>query len=153
MEGLGIAANVIAVVDLSVKVADWCVEYCKSAKNAKDDIVRFRLEVIGLQSAADGVKELLSGPSRERLKASQQLCNSVRHSESELQAVYERLRPTSARGALTRLGLRTLRWPFQGREVERIVQNIARCTQAINHALQVDQTYEDLAKTTTVELT
>ncbi len=153
MEGLGIAANVIAVVDLSVKVADWCVEYCKSVRNAKDDIVRFRLEVIGLQSAANVVKELLAGPSGERLKASQQLCNSVRHSESELQAAYERLRPTSTREALTRLGLRTLRWPFQGRDVEKIMQNIARCTQAINHALQVDQTYEDLAKTTTVELT
>ncbi|KAL3952753.1 hypothetical protein ACCO45_012696 [Purpureocillium lilacinum] len=139
MEGLGIAANVIAVVDLSVKVADWCVEYCKSTKNAKDDIVRFRLEVIGLQSAANGVKELLTGPSGERLKVSQQLCNSVRHSESELQAVYERLRPTSAREVFTRLGLRTLRWPFQGKEVEKIVQNIVRCTQAINLALQADQ--------------
>ena len=70
MEGLGIAANVIAVIDLSVKVADWCVEYCKSVKNAKDDIVRFRLEVIGLQTAANGVKELLAGPSGERLKTS-----------------------------------------------------------------------------------
>ncbi|KAL3952672.1 hypothetical protein ACCO45_012615 [Purpureocillium lilacinum] len=140
MEGLGIAANVIAVVDLSVKVTDWCAEYCKSVKNAKDDIVRFRLEVIGLQTAANGVKELLAGPSRERLKASQQLCNSVRHSESELQAVYERLRPTSAREIFTRLGLRTLRWPFQGKEVEKIIQSIARCTQAINLALQVDQT-------------
>ncbi|GJN86817.1 hypothetical protein PLIIFM63780_010399 [Purpureocillium lilacinum] len=140
MEGLGIAANVIAVVDLSVKVADWCVEYCKAAKNAKHDIVRLRLEVIGLQTAANGVKELLAGPSRERLKASQQLCNSVRHSESELQAVYEWLRPTSAREVFTRLGLRTLRWPLQGKEVEKIVQNIVRCTQAINLALQVDQT-------------
>ncbi|GJN78683.1 hypothetical protein PLIIFM63780_002192 [Purpureocillium lilacinum] len=140
MEGLGVAANVIAVIDLSVKVADWCVEYCKSVKNAKDDIVRFRLEVIGLRSAANGVKELLAGPSGERLKASQQLCNSVRHSESELQAVYERLRPTSAREIFTRLGLRTLRWPFQGKEVEKIMQNIARCTQAINLALQIDQT-------------
>lgn len=153
MEGLGIAANVIAVVDLSVKVTDWCAEYCKSVKNAKDDIVRFRLEVIGLLTAANGVKELLAGPSRERLKASQQLCNSVQHSESELQAVYERLRPTSAREIFTRLGLRTLRWPFQGKEVEKIMQSIARCTQAINLALQVDQTYEGLAKTTTVELT
>jgi len=146
MEGLGIAANVIAVIDLSVKVADWCVEYCKSVKNAKDDIVRFRLEVIGLQTAANGVKELLAGPSGERLKTSQQLCNSVRHSESELQAVYDRLRPTSAREAFTRLGLRTLKWPFQGNEVEKIMQTIARCTQAINLALQVDQAYEDLAK-------
>jgi len=60
--------------------------------------------------------------------------------------VYERLRPTSAREALTRLGLRTLRWPFHGSEVEKIMQNIARCTQAINLALQVDQTYEGLAQ-------
>ncbi|OAQ74416.1 WD40 repeat-like protein [Purpureocillium lilacinum] len=140
MEGLGIAANVIAVVDLSVKVTALCVNYCKGVKKAKDDIVRLQLEVVGLQSAANSVQELLEGPSGGRLKTSQQLSNAVCHSQSELRAVYQRLRPTSAREAFTRLGFRTLRWPLHSKEVEQIVQNIVRYTQAINLALQVDQT-------------
>lgn len=92
MEGLGIAANVIAVVGLSAKVATVCVDYSKSVKNAKNEIARLHLEVVGLQSAANAVMELLMGPSGERLKASQQLCNTILHTESHLQAVHERPR-------------------------------------------------------------
>lgn len=140
MEGLGIAANVIAIVDLSAKVATLCVDYSKGVKNAKDDIARLRVEVAGLQTAAAGVSELLMGPSGERLKASQQLYNTVRRSESQLQAVYERLRPKSGREALARFGLRAFKWPLQSKEVEEIVLDIGRHAQAMNLALQVDQT-------------
>ncbi|PWI65022.1 hypothetical protein PCL_07434 [Purpureocillium lilacinum] len=140
MEGLGIAANVIAVVDLSVKVAALCVDYGKGVKNAKNDIVRLQLEVAGLQSAANGVQELLLGPSGRRLKSSEQLCNTVRHCQSQLQALFERLRPKTAPEALAPVGLRALKWPFQNKEVERIVQDMGRYAQAMNQALQVDQT-------------
>ncbi|OAQ62508.1 vegetative incompatibility protein HET-E-1 [Purpureocillium lilacinum] len=141
MEGLGVAASVIAVVELSAKVASLCLEYSKGVKNAKDDIARLRTEVVGLQSAAKSVDELLIGPSGERLKASQQLRNTVRESQAQLRTLHERLRPKTAREALTRLRLRALKWPFENSEVEKVIQDITRCTQAINLALQVDQTY------------
>ncbi|PWI65024.1 hypothetical protein PCL_07436 [Purpureocillium lilacinum] len=140
MEGLGVAANVIAVVDLSVKVAALCVDYGKGVKNAKNDIVRLHLEVAGLQNAANAVQELLRGPSGGRLITSKQLCNAIRHCQSQLQALFERLRPRTAPEALTPVSLRALKWPFQSKEVERIVQDMGRYAQVMNQALQVDQT-------------
>lgn len=141
MEGLGIVANVIAVVDLSVKVTALCVDYGKGVKNAKNDIVRLHLEVAGLQSAANGVRELLLGPCGGELKMSEQLCNAIRHCQSQLHALFERLRPSTAPEALTPVSLRALKWPFQSKEVERIVQDMGRYVQVMNQALQVDQTY------------
>ncbi|KAL3962997.1 hypothetical protein ACCO45_004520 [Purpureocillium lilacinum] len=147
MEGLGIAANVIALVELSAKVTSLCLDYSKAVKNAKNDIARLRREVIALQHAATNVDKLLIGPCGERLKTSQRMRFTVRDSQSHLEAVYERLRPKTAREALTRFGLRALKWPFECKEFEAIVQSLERCTQAVNLALQVDQTYSTLCHT------
>ncbi|CAH0019226.1 unnamed protein product [Clonostachys rhizophaga] len=38
LEGLGLAANIIAVIDLSAKVISWCSQYSKDVKNARNDI-------------------------------------------------------------------------------------------------------------------
>lgn len=141
MEGLGVAANAIAVVELSAKIASLCLQYSKGVKNAKHDIARLRREVVGLQNAAKSVDDLLTGPGTERLKASQQVRNTLHESELQLQALCDRLRPKTAREALTRLGFRALKWPFESNEVETIIQDVGRWTQAINMALQVDQTY------------
>ena len=40
MEGLGVAANVIAVVDISSKLVGWCVQYAQDVTNAKDEKAR-----------------------------------------------------------------------------------------------------------------
>lgn len=79
MEGLGVAANVIAVVELSTKVAFLCLEYSKGVTNAKDDIARLRGEVVGLRRVANSVDELLT--------------NIVQETQSQLQVLHERLRP------------------------------------------------------------
>jgi hypothetical protein len=38
MEGLGVAANVIAVIKLSAKVASVCLDYSRAVKHAAKDI-------------------------------------------------------------------------------------------------------------------
>jgi hypothetical protein len=58
-EALGLAASVIAVVQLSAKVASLCVEYYTNVKNARDDIIR-------LQREADGLKVTLKQVRRYR---------------------------------------------------------------------------------------
>ena len=45
MAELGLVANVIAVVDLSAKIASSCVQYSRVVKDAKADIDRFEREV------------------------------------------------------------------------------------------------------------
>lgn len=141
MEGLGVAASVIAVVELSAKVASLCFQYSKDVKKAKDDIERLCGEVINLENAATSVHQLLSGPNSAKLKASQQLVIAIRDSQSQLQRLRENLRPKTTRQAISRLGLRALKWPFQSKDVEKIIQDLGRCTQTMILALQVDQTY------------
>jgi hypothetical protein len=40
MDGVGSTASVIAVIDLSAKVASHCFQYLNEVKNAKSDIER-----------------------------------------------------------------------------------------------------------------
>lgn len=40
MDGLSVAANVVAVVEVSAKVASLCAQYCSAVKKSKQDITR-----------------------------------------------------------------------------------------------------------------
>ncbi|OLN83266.1 Vegetative incompatibility protein HET-E-1-like protein 7 [Colletotrichum chlorophyti] len=140
MEGLGIAVNVIAVVDLSAQIASICLQYSTDVKNARDDIARVIQEIDNLKVTADGALNLLKSPYGAILRTSHQLLGAVKRAESQLERLKAELRPRSTRKAMSRLGLRALKWPFQSKDVEKIVQEIARCTQTISTGLQIDQT-------------
>lgn len=49
MEGIGAAASIIAIVELSAKVASVILQYSKDVKNAGDDIHRLRKAVTDLK--------------------------------------------------------------------------------------------------------
>ncbi|KAH7120709.1 vegetative incompatibility protein HET-E-1 [Dactylonectria macrodidyma] len=137
LEGLGIAANVIAVVDLSAKVIGWCARYAQDVKHAKDDKTRLSQEVTRLNLASQNARGLLNGPQGLRLKASHALFLATADSESQLRHVEKLL---ASRHEPDKARLDALKWPFQSREVDAIVQDLRRCTEAIYSALQVDQT-------------
>ena len=140
MEGLGVAASVIAVVELSAKVASLCLQYCKDVKHAKDDIIRLRKQVIDLENVSASVAQLLDGPNGPKLKASQHLRAAMLECRIQLEWLHNTLTPKTARQAMSRLGLPSLKWPFQRKETDKIVQGLGRCNQSMSLALQVDQT-------------
>ena len=139
MEALGVAANVIAVVDISVKVLQVCSEYAKEAKNAKVEIQELRQEVENLRDTAQKVQQLFQSPQGTRLRASQDLLNKIKESLSILSDVNGKLQPPS-KHSLWRRGFRSLKWPFQSGEVHRIVGRLSRSSISISHILQVEQT-------------
>ena len=139
-EAIGVAGSVIAVVELSAKVASLCLQYSKDVKHAKGDILRLRRQVNDLGNVVDSVQQLLDGPGGQRLRSSQNLLVAVQDGRSQLQGLLETLRRTAGREAMSRLSLRSLKWPFQSKDAEQIVQDLGRCTQTISLALQVDQT-------------
>ena len=47
--GLGVAVRVIAVVEVSAKIASLCLEYSLAVKDAKTHITRLETEVKSLQ--------------------------------------------------------------------------------------------------------
>jgi len=140
MEGLGVAANVIAVIDLSAQVALLCFQYLTAVKDAKKDIERLQAEVSKIGDILREVQRLLHGPDGARLSASQQLCNSLKDCFLQLEKLEDQLAPGKARKAMSHFGLRALRWPFKTKDVEKIVTSLERCKQTFMVAIQVDQT-------------
>lgn len=141
MEAVGVAASITALIDLSAKIASVCLQYSKDVKNAKDDILRLLQEVNSLRSTSDDVKRLLDGPKGTRLKSSQKLSSAVNNSQCKLEKIRQELEPRGTRKAMSRVGIRALKWPFSSKDVEKSVQELTRCTQSMTLALQIDQTY------------
>jgi hypothetical protein len=140
MEGLGAAANVIAVVDLCAKVASFCYQYSLAVKHAKNDITRLQGELKSLRDVLGEVQQLLDGPDSAKLSASQKLLEALKDGFSQLKTLDERLNPGKARKAMSRLGVRALKWPFESKEVDKVINGLEKCKQTVSLALQVDQT-------------
>ena len=135
-EVFGTAASAIAVAESTLR----CLKYIKDVKNAEDDIVRIRTEVNHFKAASESVQELLDGPDRERLKASQQLRTTLDDGRQQLEQLQKKLAPSKKHAWIKRLGLRALKWPFESTDIEKVVETLARFTQMISLSLQVDQT-------------
>jgi Fungal N-terminal domain of STAND proteins len=141
MEGLGVAANVITVVELSAKVVSLCLEYSRRVKNAAKDIDRLLSELKSLQDVLEKVRQLMDGPNSSRLAISQGLRMGLDTSISELEMLNQQLEPSTGRKRMSRFGLRALKWPFKSEEVEKIIRRLDRCKQSIALGLQLDETW------------
>ena len=78
MEAVGAASSVIAVIELSAKVASLCLEYSRAVKNARDDIIRLQCEIDHLKDVLVEVTQLLDGPNGGKLSASQKLLGALK---------------------------------------------------------------------------
>lgn len=139
-EALGVASSVIAVVDLSAKVLSLCLQYSREVKNAKDDIERLREEVTYFQSTTEQLGILIQGPRGQELNASQQLESTIEDADLTLRKLAQELQPSTSRKAMSRIGVRALKWPFESKAIEGTIQHLARCRGNILLALNVDQT-------------
>ncbi|EON69685.1 hypothetical protein W97_08945 [Coniosporium apollinis CBS 100218] len=140
MEPLGVTANIIAIVDLSAKIASLCVQYPLAVKDAKNDIERLRGEVNSVTDVLRGVERLLYRPDSAQLSASQKLRDALKDCFTQLTELKKGLDPGKTRKAMSRFGVRALKWPFESKEVDKVVRNLERCKQTVSLALQVDQT-------------
>lgn len=140
MDGLSSAASVLAVVDMSAKVASLLFQYYKEVKNAKEDIAQVQLQVNSLKNASESVQQHLKGPEGVKLEASQKLLAALNDGRSQLESLEQRLQPGEGRRkVMSRFGIRALKWPFDSKDIEKTVQDLSTCTQAISLALQADQ--------------
>lgn len=139
MEGLGGAASIIAIIDLSAKVASLCYRYSVDVKDAKVDIERLQREVNRIKNVLKDVQQLLNGPGKDRLSTSQKLYHSLNGCFLQLNKLKKELEPGNTRKAMSRFGLRALRWPFKSKEVEKIISHLEGYNQTFCLALQVDQ--------------
>ena len=145
MDGVGSAASVVAVIDLSAKVASLCFQYLNEVKNAKSDIERLRGELDSLKIVLEDARRLLPFSNGTRLQTSQRLRDGLNGCSSqltELQTKLEKkLNAGAARKTMSHLGIRALKWPFESKDVNGIITIIERYRDMLSMALTIDQTY------------
>jgi hypothetical protein len=139
MDGLSGAASVIAVVDISAKITSLCFQYLIAVKDAKNDIERLQRQVAKIGGILEKIKQLLDGRDKARLSTTSGLSDSLKECFRELEELNAELEPGKTRKAMSRLGVRVLKWPFTSKQVEKIVSSLERYEQAFALALQVDQ--------------
>lgn len=140
-EALGLAASIIAVIDLSAKVTSWCSEYYANVKNAKDDIDRLRREIQQLNATLEQVRSLCDGPNGVKLQASPNLRNGFRDCKMQLDQLKAKLEPRTRDKLMRRFGARALIWPFKSNEVDTILKKLESCKDSMLFSLQIDQAY------------
>ncbi|KAI9774034.1 MAG: hypothetical protein M1839_001919 [Geoglossum umbratile] len=139
MDGLSGAASVIAVIDISAKILSLCFQYSVAVKDAAKDIERFQRKVTDIKTVLEKIKQLLDGRDRARLSTTHELSDSLKECLQELEELKAELEPGKTRKAMSRFGVRALKWPFTSKQVENIVSGLERYKQAFALALQVDQ--------------
>ncbi|KAF1959379.1 hypothetical protein CC80DRAFT_524019 [Byssothecium circinans] len=144
MDGLSGAASVIAVVDISAKVASLCLQYSVEVKHAKGDIERLHRKVNDTKIILKKLQQLLDKQGKSQLPTTNTLLDPLQTCSQELKeleaTLQAKLEPSGRRKAMQRFGLRALKWPLTSKEVEKTVQNLKKYGHTFSLALQVDQT-------------
>jgi chromosome segregation ATPase len=141
MAEIGLAASIIAVIDLSAKVVSRCSEYYANVKNARDDIERLYTENQRLKETLEQVKKLCDSLNGTKLQASQDLHNGVKDCQTQLAELETRLKPQTGRRVLCHIGISALKWHFKSEEVDGMIEKLGRCRNNISSSLQADQEY------------
>ncbi|PQK11655.1 hypothetical protein BB8028_0003g02790 [Beauveria bassiana] len=140
MDGLSVAASVIAVVDVSVKVITLCSQYSKAVANASADISRLETLLKGLKTTLDHAEALIKAPQGASLSTSQNLQEQLTACHSTLQKLHDKLDGGVARQTKHRLWTRALKWPFSRDEIDSMVSTLEHCHRRIMDGLLIDQT-------------
>jgi predicted nucleic acid-binding Zn-ribbon protein len=139
MAGLGEAASVIAVLQISQEILSLCWKYFSAVEHAKKDIKSLCDEITALHDVLKNVKELLEDSKATKLRGSKLLVEQLKKCSSELEDLKNTLDPSQARNALRRLGPRALEWPFKREGVEKKITMLNRYRATFNFALTTDQ--------------
>lgn len=141
MEGLGIAANVIAVIDLSAKACGVLYRYAKSVKDCSKSVEKLEQELLTVQKTLNGLRDIA-----DRLDAAcqaepppliSQLSTALKDCETTLGALIGELEGRRRNKIREKLHWQ-LKWPIKEPEVVDFVSRLARYQQTFQEALQVD---------------
>lgn len=146
MDGVSAAASVVALVETSLKVVSLCAEYYSHVKNAKKNADRLCLEVRAFISVLQNLDKLARSPGAIKLFASRSLSDDIRQCLTCLERLQKKLEPGKGRKAMSRYGIRALKWPFESKELEKDLDMLERYKSTFTSdlyftsALNTDQT-------------
>ena len=139
MDGLSVAASLVAVVQLSAQVFSLCQEYYIGVKQSRDEIQRLSSEVLAIHEILEKVSDLLEGPNGTKLATLALLDKKngpAQQCAAQLQAIKAQLEPHEG---MRKLGWRALKWPLKSDNVNKIVLSLERYKSTFTLALTTDQ--------------
>ncbi|OCK76126.1 hypothetical protein K432DRAFT_385677 [Lepidopterella palustris CBS 459.81] len=77
MDGLSGAASVIAVIDMSAKVASLCFKYSVEVKHAKEDIDRLHQKAKAISNVLEKLQRLLDKQDKSQLSTTRKLLDPL----------------------------------------------------------------------------
>jgi hypothetical protein len=141
MAGIGEAASIIAVVQISAEVFDLCRTYSLEVKEARTEIQRLRDEVISLQDVLTNVADLVEDPGSAKLSILSLLNQQdgpVQQCQKGLIGLVAKLEIGQGNNKMKQFGLRALKWPFSKQDVDKVLTTIGRHKATFNLALTGD---------------
>lgn len=139
MDVVGGAASVVALVEISLKVLSLIVDYSIHVKSAKEDIARFRLGLEAFVKVLRSLHELAQNPEATNLVTFRSLAGPIQQCKQDLEYLQERLEPGKSRKAMSKYGVRALKWPFERKELDNYMGIFERYKSTFNTALNADQ--------------
>ena len=140
MDGVSAAASIIAIIEISAKVAALCFQYSVAVKNASSDVRQLQGKVEDIGKILENLKYTLEGSDESQVMVTGKLTESLKGYQQSLQELKEKLQPSKTRQAMSRFGARALKWPFKSKELEKLLTIIDRYQQTFSLSLQIDQT-------------
>lgn len=131
MAEVGLAASVITIADLFIKVGVLCSEYCRDVKSARREFSSLLKEEKMFRATLKNVEKLLTSPNKQRIESSQRIRCSIMDCRMLLNDLTVKLEKGTK--------WRWMMWPFKKGEVAEIVEKLRRHRAAISEELHINQ--------------
>lgn len=138
MDGLSNTASVIALIQLTSSIVNFCCGYIQGVKDASEEIRSLQLQVVDLRGALEKLSELCQVSEGKKVPTSQTLVDDA---SKCLRALEKRIDPGNKRKAMSKLGLRALSWPLNRGDVEKYLKELESYKSSFTFSLELYQRY------------
>jgi hypothetical protein len=137
MDPLSGAASAIAVIQIAAQVGALCGEYLSDVSRARHDIERLQNKVSAIRDVLDQLRKASDGSSSKPLQLSEDTRRAIQQCQFDLNKLRDQLEPKRTRKAMSRFGLRALKWPFSSKQVDKEITTLEGYLTAFNISLQL----------------
>jgi len=138
MAGLGEAASIIAVVQITAQIAQICGGYLSEVRRAREDIQRLREKTETLNKIVEQLCLKVKDAGPDTVPNLHSVLQRIETCKSELEMLKDKLAPGKP---MKLFGRRALKWPFSSNETHRTIQMLEGYISSFSVALQIDQLY------------
>lgn len=139
MAGIGEAASVIAVIQITQSVFELCSDYYGAVKNAENETRRLQNELTGLREVLAKVQRLFEDPKNKQFQISREFNQALEECRSLVDELKNRLETKKDR-FFARLVHRGLQWPFTKKELNVKIQHLHTIQNSLAAILTIEQT-------------